>query len=138
MDNLKLKEIVFTKEKNKKIIRIDYNFSYLKIIKIILKSHIDKQPDEWAQVFSETSIELKLKNINGSSKTDSFNLLQFISLYQKLPIIELNAEFPDNETRKYLTNSNFYNNVELTFFIKKEKEIFNLYYIEMPGLHIIE
>jgi hypothetical protein len=138
MDNSKLKEIVFTKNKNKRLIIIDYNFSYFKINKIILKSHVDKQPNEWAQIFSETSIELKLTKTDGSFIGESYNLLQFISLYQNLPIIELNAEFPDSEARKHLTNRDYYKNIDLTFSIKNEDAIFNLYYLEMPGLHVIE
>ena len=137
MDNLKLKEIIFTKTNNKKTVKIDYNFSYFKINKIILKSHINKPPNDWAQIFSETNMQIDLFITDNTHEHNDYNLVQFISLYQILPIIELNAEFPSREARKHLNLIKYYNRIDLTFLIKDENAEFYLYYEEMPGITII-
>lgn len=139
MDAINQKIMIFSKEKNSKVIPITYNFSYLKITKIVLQSHWINKPDDWGRIFSATTLTFEFHKKDNTIETYPYNLLQFITLYQPMPVIELNFELPSKEMRVHLNSLNFYDTLTINFDIKSEdKVIYEVYYEVTPGIIITE
>jgi len=131
--------MTFTKESPKKEFKIDYNFSFIKINKIEMKSHWGKSPDEWGKIFSNTKVTFNFYKNDGKIEKFPYNLLQFISIYQKMPVIELNFELPSKDKRSYLTILNFYKKIDISFDIISDDYVeYNILYELTPGATLLE
>jgi hypothetical protein len=130
--------MTFTKESNKKEFQIDYNFSFIKVCKIEMSSHWNSTPNDWGKVFSGTTLTFVFHKLDGTIESYPYNLLQFISVYQNMPVIELNFELPSKEIRASLTSFNYYKKIDIVFDIdSNESVIYKVLYEVSPGVTLI-
>ena len=106
---------VLTDKESVTTFQFDAGSTPLTIKKIILKSHIGKKPDEWGKVIAGSFLIIKLRNlVNSSTYEQPISLLQFMSLYQSQPVLELKLLIPDYSA--YLANKS--NSCEITLELK--------------------
>ena len=108
-------------------------FSPITLKKIVLKSHIGKPITEWTQIFTNTTLIITVINSSNKNKHERIlSLLQFISLYQFQPILELKLMIPeysfysvnkDNDCDLSIELKLSDNNVEFEFFYDADIEL---------------
>lgn len=120
------------KHPNKKF---KFKVPYLPITlkKILLKSHLGKPMAEWTQIFTNTSIKITALNLKNQFKHERIiSLLQFISLYQAQPVLELKLMIPefsfysvnkDNDCELNIELQLSDTNVEFDFFYEADLEL---------------
>ncbi len=103
------------------------NSSPITIRKIILTSHLGKQPDEWGKVIANSYIKIISKNkTNGTTLEKIISLLQFLSLYQVQPVLELKLTLPDYDF--YSQNNSLDSSLQLTLTSRNKDAQFEFFY----------
>lgn len=103
------------------------NSSPITIRKIILTSHLGKQPDDWGKVIANSFIKIISKNkASGTTLEKIISLLQFLSLYQVQPVLELRLTLPDYDF--YSQNNSLDSSLQLTLTSENNDAQFEFFY----------
>jgi hypothetical protein len=126
-NNVKNYHFTLTDKAPLQTIILNENFLPITIKKIILSSHIGKEPNLWGQIIANSSIQITIKNTeNGYSVENSISLLQFFSVYQIQPVLELNLILPDYEY--YSKNKLSKNEINFNLVSEHNNIKFDVYY----------
>lgn len=127
--NINKPDYFFLLTDEKPLLKYNLKAPYLPITikKIVLKSHLGKPIPEWTQVLANSFLKITSLNVSTHSKHERIiSLLQFISVYQSQPVMELKYTVP--EYLYYIDNKS--NDCTIEFELQyKDKEIeFNFFY----------
>lgn len=116
-----------TDKDSNKVFLFKANFSPITIKKIILTSHLGKQPDDWGGVIANSFIKIVSTNKKSGYKLEkTISLLQFLSLYQVQPVLELRLILPDYDF--YSQNKSLDSELEFTLICKNENIQLDFFY----------
>lgn len=131
-------EFILTDEDTSSEFSMIYNFSFVTIEKIILKSHLNQDSSVWVDILGNTTLKVIQKMNSGVTRSYSLNLLQFVTANHKFPMLELHMEIPSKTDRQFSSMSDYTTNVEFKLdFAKKIKSVeFLFLYKTTPGAGI--
>ena len=146
MDTKPLKEMTFSNKLKKISFNVKYEFSFIKIKKLILKSHLNLDNLYWVPILSDTNLIIRSiktektkdgKEIQTEKIENKFNLMQFLSPNHKFPMLDVSIELPTKNDRDYFNSFNFHNiiEVEVEVLSKKMSDYeYLVYYEDTPGI----
>jgi hypothetical protein len=101
--------------------------SPIAIKRIVLKSHLGKVPNEWGDIIANSFLEvITTNNITKDRHENTISLMQFLSLYQVQPVLELNLVLPDYNF--YSLNKSSLCDLRLTLICKDKTFDFDIFY----------
>jgi hypothetical protein len=133
-------EFSLTNKKLSMDFKLIYNFSFVTIEKIILKSHLEKPPTSWSNIIGNTYLIITQTFNTNATSSKRISLLTFLTALHKFPLLDTHIEIPSKTDRDFSSMSDFTTNIEYSIEINgiKDPVDFLFLYKTTPGVSIDE